>query len=190
MNIIIIGPDGAGKTALSARLSNYLDMPCIKCSGIDDNKYERAYKYARYYNNRLYDRFYYPDHIVYSGIVDEEIDEQEIAKFNGLENLMLQGEFAVIYLQVPEFKLVRRLQKRGDLYVTPDQIPEMVERYGAFLRNTQLPVLKISGDKPFSEEYLARIKRYLQHVDAYYITRRKCFPRACFWTDYKRGKRI
>lgn len=68
MNIIIVGPDGTGKSTLASDLSKILMMPVFHGHGNDDNKISRWIE-MKEWDHTIFDRAYFIDDQVYSPVV-------------------------------------------------------------------------------------------------------------------------
>ena len=115
VNIIVVGPDGAGKTTLIKRLSEVLDMPTVKCDYRTEDKLAETLKRLNTQINVIYDRFFIPDDIVYSAVKHQS--HQDYAE---AFNLLNQCNPVIIYVTAPLDTLYERsaawvfLRAQGD----------------------------------------------------------------------------
>jgi NTP pyrophosphatase (non-canonical NTP hydrolase)/GTPase SAR1 family protein len=71
INVIFIGPDGSGKTTIAKKVSECLTPEGFryhKCNYEQDDKPNLAQTLLASQTNVIYDRFYYPDDILYSRV--------------------------------------------------------------------------------------------------------------------------
>lgn len=79
LNVIFVGPDGSGKTTIAKRVAEELAKEGFqyhKCDYQQEDKPELSLQLLASQTNVIYDRFYYPDDIIYSR-VQHEHDSQE-----------------------------------------------------------------------------------------------------------------
>ena len=76
MKIVFIGPDGAGKSTIAKEWSEKFDMPIIEYDYREPDKLAKMIEYLDL-DNVIFDRLFYPDHLIYSKIKGVELSEEE-----------------------------------------------------------------------------------------------------------------
>ena len=157
VNVICIGPDGAGKTTLLKHLSKMVDMPVHKCDYRTDDKLAEAHKLLDSQINVLYDRFYYPDDIIYGsvkGVLSPDYTEI-ITKLQHLNTIF-------IYVTAPFEVLKDRSASWKDDYVCIKELPIIVDNYRILLKRIKdagFPVYEmVNIYDPTSLEYQNRLQ--------------------------------
>lgn len=149
MIYIFIGPDGAGKTTLAKKVAKKNNLEYYKFSNKEKDKVAKSYFMLTALGDKsvVFDRFYYPDEIIYNNALGKE------NKDNWLEivNLLTEKEVTWIYVTASEQVLQERVMKRGDDYITSSDITRILKEYDCWLKHvkTLLPehlILKINTD--------------------------------------------
>lgn len=134
MNIIIVGPDGSGKTTLAKELAAHLGFKYHKCDYRQENKPELALSLLEEQINVVYDRFYYPDDVIYCKIKDIEQDEAYWKRYNDVLDKMEQRNTLVILVVADTEELITRIATRGDDYIEPSDINRIQELYHRWIQ--------------------------------------------------------
>lgn len=176
MNIILIGPDGSGKTTLSKFLAREKQMKYIKCTYKEDDKLNRAKKLIKGADNTIFDRFYYPDHLVYQQVKSIPLNRQEIIEWNDLEIELINKHFIIIYLDAPNDILAERIAKErasddGDKYVDTDELDSIRRYYDAFLSSTSIPLLKLYTDGFVKQSDMNKIDEFIDYTQKFFHKR-------------------
>lgn len=148
MNIIIIGPDGSGKTTFAKNLAKEFNMNYVKCSYLENNKLTRAKEMLENNKNTVYDRFYFPDEMVYSKVKGSNITIPEKWAWEKIENMLT--DTIIIYFYAEYTELVSRLINRGDEYVSVSEISSILETYDEILKDINVPIVKVKSHKDYS----------------------------------------
>ncbi len=137
MNVIFIGPDGSGKTTLAKRVAEELGFKYHKCDYKQDDKPNLALQLLNSQINVVYDRFYYPDDVVYGKIKGEHKDDQDYWKiYNDVLAKMEETNTCIIYVTASTEELLKRLNVRGDEYIdiNEETIENIKALYGRFMQ--------------------------------------------------------
>lgn len=163
LNVIVIGPDGAGKTTLIQKLSESLKMPVVKCDYRQEDKIGLSYEYLNNNINVIYDRFYFPDDMVYCKAKGIPLDDEKLAAYGKVLELMKKRNVVFVYVDAPLEMLVERSKAWADDYVSTDDLINIKRAYGdiinIFLRPNGQAIINVENTSPIeSEEYKAMIK--------------------------------
>ena len=149
MKIVFIGPDGAGKSTIAKEWSEKLDMPIIENDYREPDKLSKTMEYLDL-DNIIFDRLYYPDHLVYSKIKGKELSEEELEAWDNLRLLLPFKEVAYIYVTAPDELLYKRLNERGDDYIELEDIPKIKQGYEEILKDFPVPVMTLVSQEDYS----------------------------------------
>lgn len=146
MNIIVVGPDGAGKTTLCRKLEEKFGLTYIKRDKPEneDDKRNMLKSYMDVVtttDNFIYDRYIYCEK-VYGPIMRDEtvVTWEDIAK---LEIELLKKQVIIIHCTDSTDSLWERCNTRGEDYVTSwDQLDSIRRSYHRVLQNSMLPVFE------------------------------------------------
>lgn len=134
VNVIFLGPDGSGKTTIAKRVAERMGWKYHKCDYRQDDKINLARTLLQEQTNIIYDRFYFPDELVYLTVRNEEITEAARAGFLEIEQLMTQLNTLIIYVTADEATLAERSKVWADDYIKVEQLKAVKQQYGAWLR--------------------------------------------------------
>lgn len=149
-SVIVIGPDGSGKTTFTTALAERMKMERIKCDYRQDDKPKLAKSYLFNRTNVIYDRFYYPDDLVYSEVKDIQLEEHYKRELRNVLPLMVASNVVIVYLDASVQVLKDRADAWADDYVKVEdleKIKQVYQRYLGELASAGLPVIELdSGD--------------------------------------------
>lgn len=139
MLYIFIGPDGSGKTTLAKKVTEKGNMEYYKFSNKEDNKDWLAVqmlnrvKHDETGKSFVFDRFYYPDNLIYNNVKGIEHEEEWLQTINILSNM----EVTWVYVTALDFKLEERISDRGDDYINTDELYDIKEGYKSWLKDVR-----------------------------------------------------
>jgi NTP pyrophosphatase (non-canonical NTP hydrolase)/deoxyadenosine/deoxycytidine kinase len=164
VNVIMIGPDGAGKTTLMKHLSQMMGMPIVKCDYRTEDKVETSKANIYSQINVLYDRFYYPDDIVYS-----KVKGLLYPDYSEIKELLKSHNTVVVYVYASLDELVKRSAAWADDYVATTELQSIIDIYNEMLPEIEaagIPVFVVCNDCPMnSDEY----KRNLAAIEDFVL---------------------
>lgn len=157
-NVIVIGPDGSGKTTFTKALAKKMNMNRIKCDYRQEDKFTLAKKLLFNEENTIYDRFYYPDELVYSEVKNIELDKCYEHDMKSLLALLIAANVIVIYVDADLELLKERSAKWADDYVDITQLEAIKTVYSHYLAEMHaagipIIVLNTSGAPKGSAEW-------------------------------------
>lgn len=137
MNVIFIGPDGSGKTSMAKKVAEILGFKYHKCDYRQEDKPNLALELLNSQTNVVYDRFYYPDDVIYGKIKGEHVgDDNYWEIYNAVLAKMEETNTCIIYVTASTEELIRRLNARGDDYIDiNEETIELIKTlYGRFMQ--------------------------------------------------------
>ena len=171
VNIIVVGPDGAGKTTLIERLSKLLNMPVTKCDYRTEDKIKASMEYLDSQIDVIYDRFFFPDDIIYS-----YIKQQEHKDYSEVESKLRVSNPVIIYVTAPLEELEKRSEAWADDYVKVNDLNDIMWEYEEFFEQYDgvFPVITINNvaevDSDEYNEQLNVIKEFIDRAREIYMT--------------------
>lgn len=166
VNVIMIGPDGAGKTTLIKKISEKLGMDVIKCDYRTADKIGAAKELLNAKSNVLYDRFFYPDDIIYS-----KLKGAEIPVYKDVIELMQNRNVLFIYVYASLDELKKRSAAWADDYVAVDELQQIMANYEdalSVIDALNFPILLVNNScEVDSAEYLQNIDNIMSYVQYY-----------------------
>jgi thymidylate kinase len=184
-NLIVIGPDGAGKTTLCKQIAKELDMKYVKNDYREPHKLSKAHDYARYSNHTIFDRFFYPDDMVYRQVKKLPLSKEDIYNWNELEPILMDSRFGIVYVTASLRTLISRLKERGDEYITTDDLESIKRHYDAFLNATSIPLLKLNESDIPLDRLPKKLFTFIKEMSRFYDKRNIMLNYE--WDDFKRG---
>jgi thymidylate kinase len=152
MFIIIVGPDGAGKTTLAKQLAKQTGFEIIKRNKPETEQekkemYENYCKIIMHKNNVIFDRFAYCEKVYGSLMRDESIISDEQLKY--LESLLSMKGAIVIHCTDNIDNLWDRCTTRGERYITDkDTLDKIRKAYiKLFSKQRLIPVVEYRVSK-------------------------------------------
>ena len=149
MKIVFIGPDGAGKSTIAKEWSEKFDMPIIENDYREVDKLSKTLEYLDL-DNIIFDRLFYPDHLIYSKIKGNELSEEELGAWDDLRLLLPFKDIAYVYVTAPDELLYERLNKRGDDYIECEDIPKIKQGYEEILKDFPVPVFVLESQEDYT----------------------------------------
>lgn len=159
LNVIFIGPDGVGKTTLSKEVAKRLEPEGFvyhKCNYEQENKPDLAIQLLEEQSNIIYDRFYYPDEILYTRIHwDNDHPEGPSMdwntpywkSFNDVLNLLCNLNTVFIFMMASEEVLCQRASAWVDDYVATNDLHKICVLYSKWRQQmTGRPVVIFDVD--------------------------------------------
>ena len=177
VNIIVIGPDGAGKTTLIKRLAEVLNMEVIKCDYRTQDKAAETRKCLSENINVIYDRFYIPDDIVYSAVKNQP-HQDYVEEFD----LFMHSNPIIIYVSAPLDVLYERSEAWADDYVKTTELSKIIDEYSSFFDYFEGPVFRVNNTDPIdSDDY----KEMIQSIAAFIESCQIMYSRYSSFEDFK-----
>lgn len=132
--IVLVGCDGVGKTTIAKKLEG-LGYKYVKCSHNDGND-KKALSLSlldgvKCCDRVVFDRFYFPDDIIYSNVVDG-INTNADDWLEVYDRLNQDG-YTIVLLEDRWDSIVDRFLKRGDDYVDITMLSDIIEAYSKVL---------------------------------------------------------
>lgn len=165
VNVIFVGPDGAGKTTMIQRLAERLDMPVVKCDYRTEDKVAKAKELLTEQIDVLYDRFYYPDDVIYS-----QLKNNVAPDYTEVISMLKRHNAILIYVYAPMSILKERSAAWADDYVSVSELSSIICNYENLLPKIEemgIPVLSICNihklDSAEYEEQLVQIEDFIIH---------------------------
>ena len=145
MNIVLCGCDGTFKTTIAEKLSEKFKLSIVKGSSFElaQGENEELYKFSldiANSNNQIVDRFIWSN-LVYTTLYPEYTaltDKQREA----IENTMRDNTI-IIYLTASPDVIVKRLEERGDEYITSDKVEDIITTYNSVMSDAVHNEMKV-----------------------------------------------
>lgn len=131
--IIVIGPDGAGKTTFCKLLQKHTGYKYIKCSCTTKDKAGAAEELMNK-EKVLLDRFYFPDESIYSEVMNQQTSPDAKARLENIaKRIKGDDETLFIYVFADLDTLIARVNRRGDEYIESGELADILSRYNRFM---------------------------------------------------------
>lgn len=144
VNVIFVGPDGSGKTSISKAVAGRLAKQGFtyhKCDYRQDDKPALSQRLLSDNINVIYDRFYYPDDIIYSRVTHERTSEEPIdwetpywKSYNEVLERLCELNTVYILVTASEETLKERSAAWADDYITTDDLQKIMALYDRWSR--------------------------------------------------------
>lgn len=145
MKYIIAGPDGSGKTHFARKLANQLDISLKEFSITNEDKLATAKEIIRTRENMVLDRFFIPDHFVYYLIKGYKIRWDEMVEWAYFIDRIDNSDIVIIYIDAEDELIKRRLEERGDEFVTFEDVENIRKAYYKVLNSLPFKVIHLEN---------------------------------------------
>lgn len=143
INVIFVGPDGSGKTTIAREVAWQLageGFTYHKCNHEQEEKPYLSLQLLASQTNVIYDRFYYPDDIIYSRVLHERTSEEPIdwntpywKTYNAVSNQLSELNTVYFYTFAVEDVLRERAVAWKDDYISTDELNKIRQLYDKWL---------------------------------------------------------
>ena len=171
LNVIVIGPDGSGKTTLTKKLAEITSMKRIKCDYKQEDKPEVAKKLLNEAIDVIYDRFYFPDELIYSSVKGIKLEQSYEDQIYDICNVLYHLNPVFIYVDASLDTLVKRSISWQDDYISVEELQAIKDAYAEFLAsvsmNTNVPIIKVDTMDivPGTLEYDDLLRAVIKEID-------------------------
>lgn len=148
LNVIVVGPDGSGKTTFTTILAERTGMKRIKCDYRQENKPQLARHLLNTELNVIYDRFYYPDEYIYSNVKNIPLEDNYLKDLYSVFDILRLVNPVIIYMDAPLQILAERSKVWADDYVAVSDLTKIQALYEEWLiqmKEAGIPVIEIDS---------------------------------------------
>jgi adenylate kinase family enzyme len=137
VNVIFLGPDGSGKTTISKDVAQRLGFTYQKCDYRQPRKQELSLNLLKTQENMVYDRFYYPDDMIYCKVKDIQQSEEYWSRYEAVDRELNQLNTIIVFITASNEVLKERSKVWADDYVATTDLPAIKDLYENFLNYTE-----------------------------------------------------
>jgi NTP pyrophosphatase (non-canonical NTP hydrolase)/deoxyadenosine/deoxycytidine kinase len=137
LNVIFVGPDGSGKTTIAKIIAERLGFKYHKCDYRQDNKPELAEKLLTSQINVVYDRFYWPDDVIYCDAKDIERPPEYWKQYEKIVAMLRDLNPVFVYVDADIKALQVRSKVWQDDYIQLGHLPKIKTIYSNWLKYLQ-----------------------------------------------------
>lgn len=164
VNVIFIGPDGSGKTTLTKLVADKLQMHYHKCDYRQDNKPALAKELLNSQINVIYDRFYYPDELIYSEVKHIKLAPDYKQELGSILKDIQKVNTIFVYVYAELDDLIKRSVVWADDYVDTSELSDIMRSYEKWIGQMELldiPVIRVN-----TSDYELNTEEYVHAVDS------------------------
>lgn len=139
LNVIFVGPDGAGKTTIAKLVAEKLAAEGFtyrKCDYRQEDKPQLAKELLDARTNVIYDRFYYPDDIIYNRVQHEKTSEEPMnwdteywKSYNDVRDQLCQLNTVIVMVTADMETLKERSKAWADDYIDVNDLSKIIQLY-------------------------------------------------------------
>lgn len=173
MVVIITGPDLAGKSSITKKLTEVLPGRYVKGNRIADSKelylsvVDDLYKMQSTVGTLIFDRWNYPEDLIYEPIMTGE-ESSLLPHVKMIERELNEAGALIIVLTADIKVLEQRYQQRGDEYISEETLTIINDKYMDFVKKTTVATAVIDTSSFSVPASAAMVLRAIsEHIPKY-----------------------